>query len=96
MSTKYTILESACNLFLEEGHGAFSMRKVASGAGISATAIYRHYKDKEELYQALIRFGFQTYANLQRSALEGQDPRERFDLAALAAFEFATKHAHYY
>ena len=47
--TAARLLACARDLFLAEGVAGFSMRKVASAAGVSATAIYRHYDDKETL-----------------------------------------------
>lgn len=34
------------------------MRKIAECSGLSATAIYRHYKDKNELIQEIVQHGF--------------------------------------
>ena len=56
-SLRDRISQAAQELFLEGGVEAISMRKVADRVGISATAIYRHYKDKDELLTGIIDTG---------------------------------------
>lgn len=73
-----------------------SMRKVAARAGISPTAIYRHFANKEELHQQVLREGFRTFDSYLQAALAGKTPMERLDLAAGQFFSFAVEQAKYY
>ena len=73
-----------------------SMRKVANRAGISPTAIYRHYENKEALHHQVLRQGFQSFDSYLQSALVGRTPLERLDLAAEQFFAFATEQKKYY
>ena len=45
--TAADIVAAARDLFLEAGPSGMTMRAVAKRVGISATAIYRHFDDKE-------------------------------------------------
>lgn len=55
MTTKELIVKVAKAEFIAHGYTNTTLRKVASKCNISATAIYRHFKDKEEIFQAVIK-----------------------------------------
>src|SRR3546814_16623278 len=46
------------------------LREVARAAGVSATAVYRHFPDKEALLRALASVGFQYLGDAQAAATE--------------------------
>ena len=48
--TKEKILKVSTTLFSELGYRGASVRKIASGVGIRESAIYNHYKNKEEIF----------------------------------------------
>ncbi|MCR5785158.1 MAG: TetR/AcrR family transcriptional regulator [Eubacterium sp.] len=55
MNTKDKILGVAKKEFMEKGFKEASMRNIAKELGISATALYRHYKNKEEIFDAVVK-----------------------------------------
>lgn len=52
--TRQAIEEAACDLFLEQGFSATSMRQIAKHAGIALGGIYNHFKGKEDIFEAII------------------------------------------
>jgi len=52
--TKAKILESAEKEFLEKGFVNASLRTIAANAGLTTGAMYRHFKDKDALFCALV------------------------------------------
>jgi len=48
--TKEKILKASRALFCEYGYKGASVRKIASTVGIRESAIYNHYKNKEEIF----------------------------------------------
>ena len=52
--TKSKILESAKTEFLEKGFMNASLRTIAANAGLTTGAMYRHFKDKDALFCALV------------------------------------------
>ncbi|KJS00004.1 MAG: hypothetical protein VR65_13840 [Desulfobulbaceae bacterium BRH_c16a] len=94
--TKEIILSAACDIYLLEGYQGMSMRKVAVKAGISPTAIYRHYENKEALHHQVLREGFRTFDSYLQSALVGKTALDRLNLAAERFFAFATEQKKYY
>lgn len=49
-----TIIDTACELFVELGFQATTLDKVAQRAKISKLSIYRHFENKEALFSAAI------------------------------------------
>lgn len=87
--TKSELLRAARDLLLENGLGGLSMRKVASACDVSATAIYRHYADKDALVAAAVVDGFRTFASYLLDALEQPTPLLRFRTLLRRYFDFA-------
>ncbi len=52
--THHAILETAYNLFLEQGYAATSMRQIASATGLALGGIYNHFESKEAIFSELI------------------------------------------
>lgn len=48
--TKAKILKAATTLFSELGYKGTSVRKIASNVGIRESALYNHFKNKEEIF----------------------------------------------
>ena len=54
MSTKEKILEASLSLFAEHGYDGTSVEEIAKSVGIKAPSLYKHYKGKEDILNALI------------------------------------------
>ena len=54
MSTKEKILDAALTLFAENGYDGTSVEQIASIVGIKAPSLYKHYKGKEDILNALL------------------------------------------
>jgi AcrR family transcriptional regulator len=52
-SRRGEILEAAKRLFTEEGFAHATMRRIAAEVGVSPTAIYLHFADKEAILKAI-------------------------------------------
>lgn len=92
MATRERLLTIARDLLLEQGIAGFSMRKVATACDLSATAIYRHFDDKDALVSAAIQEGFRVFASYLMDALEEATPLERMRKAGQRYFDFAVEH----
>jgi AcrR family transcriptional regulator len=53
-NTKEKILDSALNFFSDNGYSGASIRQIARSIGIRESAIYNHYKSKEEIFLAIL------------------------------------------
>lgn len=52
--TRRTVLDSAYELFLEQGYSATSMRQIADRAGLALGGIYNHFSGKEEIFREIL------------------------------------------
>lgn len=52
--TRQAVLDAACELFLNQGYSATSMRQIADKAGIALGGIYNHFASKDEIFQQLV------------------------------------------
>lgn len=95
-STKDTILACARDQYLSDGYKGLSMRKIASKAGISATAIYRHFSNKEELFHRLVKKGFGMYSQYLMPALDEPTAELRFNKTLEYALDFIVEQPKYF
>ena len=72
MDTKELIINVSKEEFISKGYDNSSLRNIALKCHISATAIYRHFKNKEEIFSAVIE-PFLTYFNKMTSYIEKTD-----------------------
>jgi AcrR family transcriptional regulator len=88
-STREQILTEARELFLRHGLNGFSMRTVAERVGVSATALYRHFDDKDALLASMLGEAFGTFGSYLGRSLAGRTPLERFRQCGIAYIDFA-------
>jgi AcrR family transcriptional regulator len=64
------LIAEALRLLGERDAEALSLREVARNVGVSATAVYRHFPDKEALMKALAEEGLARLAAAQHAAAD--------------------------
>lgn len=90
------ILECALDLYLEHGLKGLSMRHVGETLGVSATAIYRHYRNKEDLLHNVIGEAVNVFGSYLFTSLSGRTAEERFIRCGDAYLDFALQKSKYY
>ena len=90
------ILASARDLYLEKGLRGFSMRHLAGKLDVSPTALYRHYRNKEELIHKVIEEAVKVFSTYLFTSLAGRTPEDRFRLGSEAYLDFALEQKKYY
>ena len=86
------LLDAATQLIAEGGVENLSIRKLADSVGVSRTAPYHHFKDKNALLCAIAEQGFQAQDRLVESmmALQAElTPTELFERYVLTYIRFA-------
>ena len=69
------IMHKAAEMFVKDGYRAVSMRKIAQALGYSHGAIYYHYKDKAELFSAIVIHDFKRLMlRLDQVLLQAPNP----------------------
>ncbi len=59
MTTKERILQEALTLFSQQGYDAVGVEQIAAAVGIKAPSLYKHYKGKRDIFDAI-------FAEMQR------------------------------
>ena len=91
------LLEEALRTIQAGGAGDLTLRAVGERLGVSRTALYRHFSDKQALLAAVGREGFRMLRRALSDAWERHGRgRPGFDAMGLAYVRFAVTHpAHY-
>lgn len=86
-NTRQVILEEALRLFAKDGYRAVSVGQIASAVGIKAPSLYKHFRGKRDIFNAIVEQMQAKDAELAReNALpEGtlQEEPERYRCAAM-------------
>jgi AcrR family transcriptional regulator len=79
---KEQILNAAAALFIEKGFGGASMQEIAEALGVTRTAVYYYFKNKDEILTALVEEVTLRAKRLSSQAVTAldADPRERLRL----------------
>ena len=97
MSLREDILEVSRNLLVKDGFGKMSMRKIAKRAGVSATSIYLHFQNKDELLLALIESSIAKLASaLEENLTDSDDSITKLEKMAQSFVDFALENPQEY
>lgn len=87
------ILDAALDLFEKRGFDGVAVPEIARAAGVATGTIYRYFKTKEELVNALYRHWKSAYnSQILGPVPEALEPREIFALYWRRMAEFARRH----
>lgn len=75
--TKEKILMTALHLFARDGYEAVSVRKIAEELSMTKGALYRHYKNKRDIFDSIVERMIQIDA---QRAKEYHMPDEGYDI----------------
>jgi AcrR family transcriptional regulator len=73
-SRRGEILDAAKRLFLEEGYQHATMRRIAADVGVSPTALYLHFADKDSILTAIAEDFFSELLVVVEDTLGGGAP----------------------
>lgn len=94
---KRRILDAAKELFVKDGFGNVSMRSIAAVIEYSPAALYRYFRNKQEILAVLRNEGFARFMEGQRDRRSNiSDPFERLIIGGKAYFRFAAENPDYY
>ncbi|MBD8882063.1 TetR/AcrR family transcriptional regulator [Rhodanobacter sp. 7MK24] len=91
--TKGRILSSAKAVLESAGFEGLTIRKVAQRAGLSPMALYRHFKNKDELLNALMQDGISAWEAIVRG-IRARDPVKWLEALMEAYLDFALTQPH--
>jgi len=88
---KNALIQAGIKILSKEGVGGLSLRKVAKKAGVSHSAPYAHFTDKQALIAAISTEGFkQLYSEMDEAVSSyASDPKRQLVEGAWAYLQFA-------
>ena len=91
---KRALIDAGEQLLIEHGAAGLSLRETAKLVGVSHTAPYRHFKDKDALLTAITESGFDSLAETLQNVTEehNRDPKQQLIGATVAYVKLAITH----
>lgn len=90
------ILDAAREVFLEKGYDQTSIRNIAQKIEYSPTTIYLYFKDKDAIFLALHKHGFDLLNAEMADLFTIEDPYERLIRMGHIYLDFARKNPDFY
>ena len=91
------ILEVAKRLFVEEGYAATTIRRIATQVGISSTALYVYFEDKDAILKEISNETFAVLIReLDRTRREYPDPANALEQVLEGYIRFGLAHPNEY
>jgi len=86
LATRQLIVDSACELFLEQGYLTTTIEAISAKAGVAVSTVYAVFRNKRGILQAIRERWHQESGqrDIYRQAMEQSDPKRRLELAAYA------------
>jgi AcrR family transcriptional regulator len=76
MDTKQKILDEALTLFSEKGYANVFVSEIAERVGIKAPSLYKHYKSKQAIFDAIIEEMHRRFLKQAKLLnIQGNDPK---------------------
>ena len=94
MSTKERILDAALTLFAANGYNGTSVEQIAKAVGIKAPSLYKHYKGKEDILNALIDSAEARYEEMfgsERNIGKIPESRDEFIKVTMGRISFTMR-----
>jgi AcrR family transcriptional regulator len=99
-NAREAIIKSATEILENQGIAKLNLRLVAEKCGLSATACYRHFHNKEHLLAELAKIGYQKLMKLMQdymnTAAIKYDPKLVLPLLGKAYIDFAMHNPNYF
>jgi AcrR family transcriptional regulator len=98
LEARNRILVAARSSFVHQGYESFSLRKLAKTLGYSPAALYKHFKNKSEIFDCLAEESFQALveASAKVEPLPDEDPVDRLKRGMHAYVAFGLNNPDHY
>ena len=90
--TRAQILRAALKHFANAGYAATSVQQIVGDAKVSKPALYYHFRDKAELFKALVHEAHdEKFRLLREAAGRGRNIREQLENILITLFDYVAK-----
>ena len=91
MTTKERILYEAMKLFSIHGFDSVSIRTIAKEVGVANSALYKHFKSKQEIFDAIVARSKERFTQQYSVAFQSIQSQKQMKDICLLMYEFQTK-----
>ncbi len=96
-SLKERIIDASRKVLLSDGYRNFSLRKIAREIGVSATSIYLHFENKDDLVHSLMEKAIERLNTQLEAQIDSEeDPITKLEALAHEYVDFALNHPREY
>lgn len=96
MGTREEILSAANAAYVQHGYDGLSLRAIAKEVGITPMAIYRHFKDKDDLMHHVVLHGLSLWKDMLGGIPTQKDPWKRLEKVGQAYVRFSVEQRAYF
>jgi AcrR family transcriptional regulator len=96
LEVRKLILDASIKLFIEEGFGNVTIRKIADLIEYSPTTVYLYFKDKDEILTALHDVGFQKMQEFNHDLASINNPLLRLHKMGENYLQFGMENPEFY
>lgn len=93
---QFEIIEAAGKILTEKGVGGLTIKNLAAQMNFTESAVYRHFRSKEDIISAMLNF---LYENIEirfdSIMLQYTEPEDRLRAAIDSQFDFFSKNPHF-
>lgn len=90
--TRAQILRAALKHFANAGYAATSVQQIVDDAKVSKPALYYHFKDKAELFKALVHEAHdEKFRMLREAAGRGKNIRQQLENILITLFDYVAE-----
>src|SRR5579862_6120928 len=91
--TRAQILRAALKRFANAGYAATSVQQIAGDAKVSKPALYYHFRDKSDLFAALVNEALdERFELIEKAMASAKDVRRQLVATLSALFDYFHKH----
>lgn len=94
--TRRHLLDAALEVFYREGVAGATLQQIAELAGVTRGALYWHFRNKEDLFEALFEDCFGDIIGCLDNTGSGSDPWQRVQDSLLAVFRLIEHNERHY
>ena len=85
------LIEVGRSVLARNGYAATSVEEIARTAGVSKPIVYEHFGGKEGLFAVIVDREMDLLVQRVSAAISRGTPRQRFEAAALAFFDYVAE-----
>ncbi|WP_374027708.1 TetR/AcrR family transcriptional regulator [Bdellovibrio bacteriovorus] len=94
---KTAAIKKTVEIIQKKGEADFTLREIAQSLKVSHTAVYRHFKSKQDLLSHIAEEGFHNLNQAFNTEIaKARSPRQKLSALGRAYIEFALSHSGHY